>query len=390
LTLVCALPDKTIKKNIKASCDILLQEGPRHNLISNNFKTTLDGFSDSVILNINYCINPKRPFESMIKIFQYQEASCQQAEMLQNLANNNLQPNITYSRYWFGNLVFIRPLLFLFDYSQIRIIYNLAFYLLFSYIIYLIFKKINLLTSIYFILAMLSCNFFVIPFCLSYSSIYFIMFISLIYLLKKFTDIKYINTLSILAFVIGALTSSCDLLTAPSITLSFYLVTALLIINKHDYIKHAHEIFILSLKIAFAWSFGYLLTWATKWLLADLIYHQGVINTAIDQILLRTYFKIPEHIALKLIFISSINYMPISIIIIIILSLFISSIYILKITLSKIFISLLFATFIPIVWLILLRNHTYCHSLFAYRNLSSCVYSILALQSQNIFNKNSL
>lgn len=179
------------------------------------------------------------------------------------------------------------------------------------------------------------------------------------------------------------LTSFFDLLTNPIITLFIPLLTVLLL-KKERNLKS--DIFFI-LKLCISWGIGYILMWALKWTLADLIYQKGTWENAINQIFFRinkigyTGISIPVIDAIKYNFLmcKSINlkYLGIGIAPCVILPI----IYILykiipngKIVVTKKSINNSFPFFLisisPIIWYLVVNNHSYYHWFFTYRNLS--------------------
>lgn len=124
----------------------------------------------------------------------------------------------------------------------------------------------------------------------------------------------------------------------------------------------------LIIKKAIAWGIGYALIWGTKWLIADIIYNENIINDGFSSIALRTS---TENINLLKVFLNNIIYVCVEFI----LLLYISIICFIKykskkvnITKKEIVIYLAIAI-LPIVWFIFTQNHSFVHSLFTYRNL---------------------
>jgi len=381
LTCVCALPNKTIKNNLYDSAKKIYSEGEYRCILKNNKSTCNDGTSDSMIFNINHCIDPNKPFESMLKIPMYKDCDTP-VNILAIAIDDDKLPNAEYSRYWHGYLIFLRPLLFFFNYSQIRLIFNLIFYLLIAHVIYLLNKKINLRASICFIFTAIACYFLVIPFCINYFFDYLIMLSSLIYLLKQ--NKPDISHASSTLFIIGSLTSAIDLLTNPIITLNFFITILFLLIYKNNLLDNFSKQIYLFFKLCISWSIGYALTWISKWLICDMIYHDHLTRRAFYQIIYRTHANLCKHLP-KFNSIHSVLYnnfsnliTPIILTLVIFLILIISGYYHAKIS-CKLdqFIILILCALLPIAWLIFTKNHACGHAFFTYRNLSGTIFCVL-------------
>ena len=95
-----------------------------------------------------------------------------------------------YARYWHGYLVFLRPLLLLFDISGIRIINIILFLILGIIFLYLVYKKIGLIESIIMLIGLFSVDYFYIGLSLQGTPVFLIMIISSIFILLKYNKIK--------------------------------------------------------------------------------------------------------------------------------------------------------------------------------------------------------
>lgn len=132
--------------------------------------------------------------------------------------DNNVEEAFEYPRYWHGYLIFLKPLLILFDYTQI--IYLLLI-ITFGLIIILnlsIYKKFqNIYLNIFFLISIILFDMEISTFTINENICFIISMISSIYVLKK-------EKTNMLFFITGMLTSFFDLLTLPIITLCYMLV----------------------------------------------------------------------------------------------------------------------------------------------------------------------
>lgn len=190
-----------------------------------------------------------------------------------------------YSRYWHGYLVILRPILMFFSLSSIRY-FNMFFMLLiFAFVVHLLAKKISTLVGLSFAVAMCSISFMVIPFCLQYSSLFYILNFSIIYLLAN----KKLHKNLALFGAIGSITNFLDLLTYPIITLGIPLIVVLLLnLKEKSYNQSFFESCKQILQSGIGWSLGYGITWFSKWIIASVILKKNVILDAFNAIVLRT------------------------------------------------------------------------------------------------------
>ncbi len=126
---------------------------------------------------------------------------------------------------------------------------------------------------------LLAVDFFFIWQSLQFSSVFHIAIFSSIFLLLTYQ--KNQNYL-VLFFIIGGVTSFFDLLTVPLITLGLPLIVYLQLSKKGIKDLACNSI---------SWAIGYLLLWATKWVIVEYFFVPGAIQTSIDQIVNRTITK---------------------------------------------------------------------------------------------------
>ena len=134
-----------------------------------------------------------------------------------------------------------------------------------------------------------------------------------------------------------------------------------------------------SIKYGMLWGIGYGLTWIIKWILVDFIYSKDIIETSIAQVFYRStgtnIIKFSESI--KRNFEYEAKFLPITIVatfIIIDIELAIGK---LKIKTNKFNIKsyiieilpYLILGVMPIIWYTILKEHSYQHAFFTYRNI---------------------
>ena len=296
----------------------------------------------------------------------------------------------TYGRYWHGYLIFLRPLLNLFDYGQIRIINTVIQLTLLAFLIILMIKKKYYFLIIPFLAAYAFINPITITKCLQYSHIWYIVLISSIcYLLFQEKIIKH-NIHYLLFAIVGICTGYFDMLSYPIVGLGTLLILVLTT-EEHNFIEAIKKIIICSL----SWVAGYSLMWILGILYASIITGQKVYIEAIDALIYRTsnvgindavltyggfFEKLFGELDYGLIaVISAISallgfaYLIYQII---------KNIDIIKgdVNFAKNeairLLVLLSMTLIPIVWFLFILNHSYIHTFFAFRVLFVFFFAI--------------
>lgn len=273
--------------------------------------------------------------------------------------------SVAYARYWHGNLSIFRPLLLLFNVSQIRLLMFGVFIILFVYFIYLLAKKFNNTIAGIFALSLICNGYFSAAYSLESSPIFLTMIVGCIVLLK---NIERMKNPSIYFFVIACIANFVDFLTVPLITLGFPML--IYIINMQNNDAKLKECILFVIKNSVVWGIGYGLTWMSKWILYDLIFDGEIINMAIDQIVHRTKRTSQlkkESVGIILFWALTLNFMYISCVAMFgnFFEISIKSKNDLKESIPYFLVSMM-----PIIWYVVLANHTIIHIYFTYRHMA--------------------
>lgn len=356
ISIVYLIPDSLVEKTVLESLNSLNSEGTYPISFLFTESAQLDNYTDILMINRNIQIETRYNF-------------------FQNAFYNN-----GYARYWHGYLVLLRPLLIFFNHQQIRYINVIFLFSLFCFTFSKIRDKFGNINGALFILVNLLSLFVFVPFSLQYSSVYYISFIAILFILSENSD-KYDACTIFLC--IGMLVNFFDLLTAPVITLGFPIIYYL---KKHDNDKKPGEVFSEVIRAIFSWFLGYGLTWLSKWIIASLILQTDVIGSSINQMFFRIsgqleYEKINRITMCDLNFKSYFSPMGLSVFaillccVVVLILLFIKfkkNNKILKYNLNYLIISA-----IPLIWINVLMNHSQIHYWFTYRVLSVFLLGIL-------------
>ncbi|GHV16874.1 hypothetical protein FACS189425_01980 [Clostridia bacterium] len=278
LTLVSCLPNKGIKANVIESVEQLIEIEPRSHMEEG--RNRLDTFMDAMMGNINFFINPLEPLKSSLMADYRSSVASGMFEYRQEIIDGE-PADASYGRYWHGHLIYNRPLLTFMNHNQSQVLLFILFFLLIAVVAYLLFRRLGWKFALSFLLSILCSTPLIIPMLWQYFSVFAVMLVACIVLLLKFKKHEYITKLPMFMFIVGAITSFMDLLTAPLVTYGFPLIIAFLLINKKKYNVSYFKLF---LKSSIAWVAGYVVLWATKWALSDLLYHTSVIKDSISHI----------------------------------------------------------------------------------------------------------
>ena len=383
LILSCSFPSSLIKNNVANSSKILNNEGNRKVcFIFNKLQfQEFDNFSDALMINTTYSIDNKSPLYSAftakkdyipgitktikedavgeLKSNSKYERHNEVAE-LEDTVNGIGEESFEYAKYWHGYISILRPLLLVFDYQQIRVLLTFIFAIFAIYITTFLAEKKGKWIATFYLLSLIYVEYFYIGLTLINSIMFLIMMSSSTILVKRFDKIK---DWKLFFFIIGIFVGFFGLLDIPLLTLGIPLILYFILKNGDG--KGDFKEFI---QFSIVWGLGYFITWMTKWVLMDIIYHRSLIKTAIGQIFYRSIGgSISPILAICLNLLSMA--IPIMIIMIIMIYLFIKyNKNITKETRRKSRIFLVIGA-LPILWYIVLPNHSANHFFFAYRLL---------------------
>ena len=318
LVLVYCIPTDAMRPKMQASSNIFLKEGS-YAYINSYSVAQLDNYTDSLMLltasnpvnesiwksavhTSHYVVNGYDPCQTLLYLYT------------ENDINTDVS-NETYSRYWHGYLVFLKPLLYFCSYPAIRFI-------------------------------------------ISYKS-------------SKWWD-KPLYIWGILFLITGAVTGYLDLLTYPLVTLGLPAVLWFSLNNSDNIKENLKKIVFIS---AF-WTIGYSVMWSSKWVLGSIITGENILKEAAGSIQFRTSSNLYEQSfnfadVISNQFKSSYDIIWVVLIIAVLFAIITGT--------KKQMINVLVPCFIiavyPLVWYAVLKNHSFIHSFFTYRELAITLYA---------------
>lgn len=222
LYLASAIPQSTIERNIKLSTEILKKEGIRQKVGAKS--VMIDNWSDAVMLNTAYSIDSNNILQSIIYGRRSYDPNRKLEEIKENKDENpidDLEQTLSktntsyykYARYWHGYLVFLRPLLTIFNYVGLRVIFCIIVIILAAILVYYLNKNGGKGIALIFGLVFLMFSYQYVGLSIQYVAVTVIFMAFSIYIAKhKKAKAEYF-------FIVGGLTSFFDLLTTPLLTL---------------------------------------------------------------------------------------------------------------------------------------------------------------------------
>ena len=391
LIAVFAIPTSAIKNNIVESAKQIQKEGLWFQPLG-FYLFQIDNMTDCLMMNINASADSDNPIRSSMIINFYQpyengdirtsrKMDRTTIDVIENEKHTPIGFGI-YARYWHGYQVILRPLLNFFNYNQIRVINYIALFVLFTITIILLYKRLNILYALSFAATLIISNIMIVPLAIQFSTCFYIALFGMIIVLncKRITDSK---RLTMMFFTIGAFTSYMDFLTTPILTLGFPLLV-LVAINKEK--EKLRTLFTQS----FVWFAGYASIWASKWLIGWILTGENIIDSAMTcaqqrvgntivfggaEMYMNQFFDI---ILTKL---SNMIY-PICIAIGIVIILMILYFYKNRDKVKKLN-WLVIIALMPIVWFIVMKNHSLQHIFFTWRDYMLTLWCMLIFAFSN-------
>ena len=415
LLLSSLFPSSLLESNVKESSERLLVEG-NFFYLNKPLNITNNNFTDAIMINECYSIDNTNPFFSYMsarknykKGFTIDELPDTTGELISISSSSNpedqiyntvgeldefldgkVTTSVEYARYWHGYLVFLRILLLFFNIMEIRYFLFGLFLFLFIFLFIILKRKLGVSFALIFSFALIAYNYFFVFYSLESAPIFITMMIACIVLLTRIDKLK---NFYLFIFIIACISNFVDYLTVPLITLAMplYIYIAYIFKNKDFQLRNSIKTVACS---CFAWGSGYAFTWLSKWVIYDVIFHKGLIASAIQQVFYRTVSPNPIAVntldAVLLNFFANASifttifmaFMAFAIFFISMISMLNKNFkWNLHMTSFSIYLKrivpFVIIAILPIIWYVVLSNHTVLHFHFVYRQMLIFLVGIL-------------
>jgi hypothetical protein len=293
LTLVYALPQRNIARNLETSLLTLQAESVRPRVFIDHPAFMHDDFTDAIMLDTSYVKHRESPLTAAMadeRTFLMGPASKLDPDTvlsLQHTLAKDHSPTVDYAYYWHGYQVFLRPALELFPYATIRYLLMISLSLLGFFTLFAVRARAGTRTAVAMFLAFLFTDAYVVPFSLNYSSVFFVMLGSVLGVLA-FDAYGILERFDVELFlVIGMLTSFFDLLTVPLITFGVPILIALILRSRREAAPRFADQLRLFVRTGLIWLLGCAGGWFMKWLIGSAVLHTDVVGSGASQFLFR-------------------------------------------------------------------------------------------------------
>ena len=396
LFLVCSFDSKSLRSNVISSSNFLNKQGTFYQL-SDFFNVYNVNYTEALIINEAYSVDRKDPYTSYMKarrnydenitVGEYLESTGEGITVgfnhetkeetygendslneLEEFLNGNIVHSTVYGRYWHGYLLLYRPLLVFFNIETIKLSQLSIFIVLFTLLLYLIYKRFGKNVAIIIGISLIGSGYFSASYSLECAPIFMVMMISSIIYLKRIDRIK---NFGLFIFIVGCITNYFDYLTVPLITLA--LPCSLYLIKQSEEKKDWKYCVKTLIICSIVWLIGYAGTWLMKWVLYNLTINDSnnMLKIGFEQVLYRSnrtgdYIEGTNFNSCLLNMMKLVSpYLIVALGMLLCVNKF-------KIDANKIDKSLIpffLLSLYPIVWYIVLTNHTITHYYFTYRHL---------------------
>ena len=258
-----------------------------------------------------------------------------------------------------------------------RVVQYVVLAALFAAVVWLLRRRCGLRAAFWFVVSQLLVTVFWVPHQVQYFTCFAAAYAGCVWVLAK---PRRSDSVCLALLVLGVVTAFCDLLVTPILPLGLPLVCWLL--QPQQRLRAGVPQCGIVVGGSLSWGVGYLLCWASKWVLAGLVTGQNVIADALHQVGVRTAADswhgmeltwgniirfVYETLAKKHLF------WPLALVAVLLAALFVASIRDKQQLVRAL--PLLLCTLMTPAWFIVLRTHSIQHGWFTWRALGLTIFA---------------
>lgn len=384
LTLVYMIPvDGCMKEHAWQALEVFEQEGVFPKLWGENMGSRLDNFTDALMIQTAVFEGEGSPLERAIEAghIQNNPYTADPVFDLRTQLEGESGTVSEYAKYWHGYLLFLKPLLFLFSYSQIRMLNGVVQILLVIALMRAMCRRRLGKYILPFLVSLLAIAIWILPFSMQNSCMFYIAVIGTLFMVSKYDFIKKYRY--IYYMILGISTSFFDFLTYPVVSVGIPLVFFWLLRNEEGNTLTLKEMLRETFFAGLHWGVGYAGFWAVKWLLGGALLGGEMLCNTIASLEARSlgdteqpansYIVVCLRNVRRLL---NLAFCSTAFVYICCCILRYTKKFYLRIKDNVIFV---FLACIPFAWYFVTRNHADIHIHFAYRNLWITVFAILCI-----------
>ena len=288
LLAVFALPsDEAVEEHMHASAEILEREGMHPNLYPWCL-SRLDNYTDAIMLMNAADDTDESTVRRAMLVYRGKYDKDREPDPCQDFVDHygrgeSFDGKESYSRYWHGYLLFLKPLLRWMDYAQIRTLNGILQTAVLLWLLWLLRKR----GLGRYILPMVLSVGMLMPVALArslqFSDCYYLLMLGSIALLRHFPGKDPKRVLGTVFLNLGISVAYFDFLTYPLATYALPMAVALLLMDDAS----TEEKLCAVIRCGIAWGLGYAGMWSGKWVMAALTTGDSTFASAAEAIALR-------------------------------------------------------------------------------------------------------
>ncbi|MGN0777500.1 MAG: hypothetical protein ACI4MM_12620 [Candidatus Ventricola sp.] len=274
LAAVYCLPLNTVR-DAQKTADIFRSEGNRPSTIPTYTGTTGDNYTDALMIAEALYSDPQvSPLKQAVYIYRRANSDSASVDLADMLEGKDMQWEISYTRYWHGFLVVLRPMLMLFSYADLRMLMCAAQMLLFAWVLVTLARQNRMELIVPFLAVILTLSPSGTMLSLQYFAVYAIMMGGVLVILHGDAWLSQGARYGYFFLLMGMLTCYLDFLTYPLVTLFIPLLLALYL--------HAQDrtAMCFAVTACVMWCVGYLGFWVMKWTVGSLLVQENLVYNA--------------------------------------------------------------------------------------------------------------
>lgn len=387
LCLVFLLPEDRIYKNLQKDGEVFRIEGAWPMMEGKTAKK-LDDFTDAWMLeNAFFDKEGAGALEKAMGVYAPWYGSDTPDQCLQRYVSGQDGYSVGhYARYWHGYLVLQKPFFMVTDYLGFRDLNMILQPILLLMAAFVIWRCLSPRYLLPFGASALFLRLDAVAFSLTFSSVFYITTISVLLIALCHKRLRIGDRYLYVFLLIGIVTNYLDLLTYPLVTLGVPLCLWVCLERERTCMDKLQKI----VAFGICWSVGYAGMWVGKWIVASLVLHQNILADAWSQAALRSSASLGDPAS---------SFSRIAVVVInfwvgfegIVWPAVAGTILVCGIGLVQVKGSL--KSFIlgaipfwaigvmPVLWYMVMGNHSYVHTWFTYRALAVSVCAELSILS---------
>ena len=332
-------------------------KGPlRAAMINDRVKST-DGKGQSLIKGFNLCFQPSVQLDAI--------------------------PRLSYGRYWNGYLVWLKPALRLMTPSDIRIVSMFVILLLLFWVSVAAYRRLGIMECVFLCGAIFILNPISAALCLNYMSVFCISLVAVSTVLCYWEWLSEKMRFPLFFFLVGCLTSFADLLTFPLAALALPVATFAILSADRGWKSVASVGF-----MQFMAGAGYALMWASKWIVGTVLTGTNIVADGLSRSAMRFSGEVPGKGYVSIFQalrnnIAVFQSHPLKLVLVALLVLsfcwFASNMVRFDRRRIPAAIGLVLLAFLPIVWIAIVRQHSFIHAFMVHKIFSVTVFCLLAI-----------